>query len=862
MIVRTLVATRPSGASAIVRSAALALLASVSPLGIAAAHAEDAVPAPAPVIEGTPDIIVTATKRSESVQKVPIAITALSGATLSEHNVASFDDYAKLLPSVSYQSFGPSQSQLTFRGITTGGDGIALGPLPTVGLYIDETPVTTIYGSVDLHVYDMSRIEALNGPQGTLFGASSLAGTLRMITNAPKLGKWEAGIDSEVNKFGPGGTGGKVEGFVNVPLGDRMALRVIGFWQRDGGYIDNTPGCRTYSRKATAAHPGVTVNYQYVTDENGNQVLQLIPGADPNANNLSVCNSPTGAPAGAIIDNHAGKNQNDVVSAGGRAALKVNLDDNWTATPMIAYQHQVAHGTFLYGPQVNGAGDLQVHDFTPERNRDEFYLATLTIQGKLSNWDVTYNGSYFERWVDNVADYSYFSVGYDAAYADYSDFATSTGAPIDPTQIFHAHDHYSKMSQELRISSPSDQPFRITAGFFMQRQTDRHVADYIVPGLPLDPSPVVPPVDAAHPNDVFFTDLNRIDRDYAAFAEANYDITSSVSLTGGIRGFMADNTLTGFSGSNGSLFKAATVQNCAVITVAGCPNINAKYQGAGETHKASLKWQIDRDRMVYFTYSTGFRPGGNNRRAFFTIGGVPKSQDPGPFQSDTLTNYELGFKTSWLGHTLRLNGALFWEDWNNIQYSLPGIQGIFYTVNAGNARSRGVELQAAWNPVHALTLSANGTYVDAKLTSDFCDAVNGCAAAGGTTFAVAGTRLPVTPRFKLNGTARYEMPVGSMHGYLQATVNYQSNITTFLRNDWQGIADGAGVGTLSGFTTVDFGAGVKKDNWTLDAFITNAFDKRGLLGINQSCSASPCIADSKLLPTRPQQFGLRAGMKF
>jgi len=331
-----------------------------------------------------------------------------------------------------------------------------------------------------------------------------------------------------------------------------------------------------------------------------------------------------------------------------------------------------------------------------------------------------------------------------------------------------------------------------------------------------------------------------------------------VTLTGGIRGFIADNTLEGFSGSAGTLTNAANTYGCTTVTVATCPSIHKKYTGEGETHRASIKWQVDRDKMLYFTYSTGFRPGGNNRSAYFQ-GNV---QNPKAFAADTLTNYELGWKTSWLHHTLRLNGALFWEDWSNVQYALPGIQGIFYTVNAGTARSRGFEGEAAWNPTPALTLSASGTYVDAKLTSDFCDQVNGCAAAGGTTYAVAGTRLPVTPRVKANGSARYEMPVGAYKAYLQAAVNYQSNTTTYLRNDWETIANAAGVGTLKGFATVDFGAGLKKDRWTLDLFINNAFDKRGIVGINQSCSASPCIQDARLLPTKPQQFGIRSGLRF
>lgn len=181
------------------------------------------------------DIIVTANRREENLQDVPISIIALGEEKLKNSQVASFDDYAKLLPSVSFQSLGPSQSQIFFRGVSSGGDGLHIGPLPTSSLYIDEIPLTTVAGTVDFHVYDIARVEALAGPQGTLFGASSLSGTLRIITNQPKLDTFEGSLDVEANKFGKGDYGGQAEGMVNLPLGDKMALRVVGFYTKAGG---------------------------------------------------------------------------------------------------------------------------------------------------------------------------------------------------------------------------------------------------------------------------------------------------------------------------------------------------------------------------------------------------------------------------------------------------------------------------------------------------------------------------------------------------------------------------------------------------------------------------------------------------
>ena len=211
--------------------------------------------------EGNDDeIVVTAQKREQNLQDVPISIQALGQSKLEENQVASFDDYQKLLPSVSSQSFGPSQAQIFFRGVTSGGDGLRVGPLPTSSLYIDEIPVSTISGSVDFHVYDSARVEALAGPQGTLFGASSLSGTLRIITNQPDTTEFSGSVDAQVNKFGKGDFGGMLEGYVNAPLSDRIALRVVGFYQKTGGYIDNIPGTRTFTLDDGDPTTNLTVN--------------------------------------------------------------------------------------------------------------------------------------------------------------------------------------------------------------------------------------------------------------------------------------------------------------------------------------------------------------------------------------------------------------------------------------------------------------------------------------------------------------------------------------------------------------------------------------------------------------------------
>jgi iron complex outermembrane recepter protein len=771
--------------------------------------------APAADEADSTEIIVTATKRAESLQNVPISIQAFNTEKLSQNQVATFDDYAKLLPSVSFQSFGPGQTQIFFRGVTSGGDGLRTGSLPTSGLYIDEIPLTTIGGSVDLHIYDIARVEALSGPQGTLFGASSLSGTLRVITNKPDPSKFAAGYDLQLNKFKAGEAGGLAEGFLNIPLNERIAVRASGFYQRDGGYIDNVAASRTF----------------------------LLGDNDPTTN-LTVNNST-------LVE----KNFNNVETYGGRIALGIDLDDNWTVTPALIYQRQKSEGGFLFDPRI---GDLQVTDFTPSSNKDRFYQAALTIEGKIGDWDITYAGGYFGRKVDNLQDYSFYTVAYDQLLGSYYTNFTNvaTGQLIDPTQTQLLRDRYTKLSNELRLNSPADKRFRVTFGGFQQRQRDNVKADYIIAGLGgaiRGGGNGIANVPGTVDN-FFLTRAKRVDRDYAVFGEASFDITEKLILTAGIRGFKAKNTLFGFSGFRGDALSAGCLPTTQ--TDRPCNNFDKTYKESGETHKVNLTYKIDGQKLIYATYSTGFRPGGNNRRA-----GID------PYDADTLDNYELGFKTTWLDRRLRINGAIFYEDFNDVQYGLSpaGLAGVTLIYNAGNARIYGLESDFSFKITNGLTLSGSGTYIDAKLNTDFCaldpatrnqiDAIGAPCTLG--VLAPKGTRLPVQPKFKGNLSARYEFDAGKNRSFVQATALYQGGTRSYLTD-----GEFAALGPTRKFTTFDFSAGTKFGEFSVEAFIQNAFDKRGTLTINTVCVPGICGGGARNFPIKPQVFGIKVGQKF
>jgi iron complex outermembrane receptor protein len=744
------------------------------------------------------EVVVTAERRSENIQHVPISMQALSTQTLAQHQVVALDDYVKLLPSVSFQTLGPGRSDLFFRGISTGAGGL----LPTSGMYLDDIPIQTSGRSLDVHLYDVSRVEALSGPQGTLFGASSLAGTLRIITNKPDPSKFSAAYDVQADKFGVGAAGGMGEGFANIPINDKTAVRIVGYYEHDGGYINNTPGSVTYT------------------------FANQFPGQSLTANNSKYVQKDF--------------NPDDVY--GGRIELGVNLNDNWTITPELMAQSQQAQGSYLYDPKLPG---LSVHDYSPDDNTDRWYQAAATIEGHMGIIDLVYSGGYLSRHTETDNDYTYYTVAYDKI-PGYTHFPNGHGGLVNPTQQYSNQTDYTKQTHELRISLPKDSPIHLTTGLFYQRQESHSQGNYYVPGLGATGNPIV-----VYKDDVFYINTDNVYRDYAAFSEASYNLTQDLTLTAGVRGFIADNTGRGFSGVPGSAKRVGCAVPFTTAEANSCTNINQHIYETGETHKFNLNWQIDPSRMVYATYSTGFRPGGAN-----TLTGVA------PYKADTLTNYEIGFKTTWFGR-LRWNTALYFEQWDGLQYRLvvPGNNGIGATYNAGNANIYGVETDFQYR-IEQWTLSGAGSYNHAKLATNLCNLGSNLnplpsCTPGPTTAAAAGTQLPNQPPFKGSLTARYAIPLGTIDGFVQGTVLHQTKATSYLAPFENSL-----LGDTPQFTTADFSLGGKRDNSTLEFFIQNAFDARGQLSHNAFCAITICSGSARIYPIKPQFFGVKFGQNF
>lgn len=756
-------------------------------------------------------IIVTAQKRAQNLQDVPIAITALGTEALDELQINEIRDVAKFLPSVTVQTAGPGFTQVYFRGVSSGENANHSASLPTVGIYLDEMPITTIQGALDIHSYDLARVEALAGPQGTLYGASSMAGTIKLVTNAPDYKDSYGAVDFELNSVNRGDFGGVAEGFYNARISDSAALRIVAWYRRDGGFIDNIPGSRTF------ATSGITQNNADLVEDN----------------------------------------YNDVDTYGARVALGIELNDSWTLRPTLIGQIQNADGSFAQERSTAVTRSLQTVQYNPEFSKDRWLQAALTIEGKIGSWDLVAAGGHLWRTTETASDYSDYAYFYDALAGYGAYFTDNNGDLVSPNQFIQGNDRYRRVFGELRVSSPVDAPLRFIGGVFAQRQYHRITQNYIIEDI-ADAITVT-----GTESNIWLTRQERVDRDYAAFGELSFDVTDQLTVTGGARVYNYRNSLAGFFGFSAGYSSRTGEAVCfgpPIVAGSPCTNLDQTTSDTDAIYKLNATYKITPDILVYATWSQGFRPGGINRR-----GNLP------PYLPDTLDNYELGWKTTFGAVTF--NGAIYQEDWNEIQLSFLGENGLTEIRNAGIARIRGVEADFTYR-AGGLTLSASGSYNDATIRRDFCRIANpafDCTFDPGdgrenALLAPAGTQLPITAKFKGNAIARYEFPIGGWDGHVQGAVSYIGRRRSDLRT-----VENAIKGFFDPYAVADFSIGMRKDNLRFELYATNLFNSNGVINSGVQCVETTCGDPDGVsstggvfydFVTRPRIIGLKAGFDF
>jgi outer membrane receptor protein involved in Fe transport len=819
----------------------------------------------APSTDTLQTVVVTAEKVQENLQSVPISVEAFDNRRLTQLGIVNLDDYVALSPAVSYMrsqgegdNGGPGSAIIYIRGVVSGGDGNHSGSEPSVGIYLDEQPVTTITGALPLHIYDVNRVEVLEGPQGTLFGASSEAGTVRLITNQPDPKKFAAGYNVQANKIDNGGPGDVVEGFVNIPLSDVAAIRLVGWQEHDGGYISNVAGTDANA----CITGGVRTFPSWALSASG-----VGPGGG-----TGECTPAAPIGAGAITNAPWRKsNYNTVDTTGGRAALRFDLGENWTISPTFQGQSDTTRGFFGYDPAM---GNLEVAHFGPESSHDTWTQSSLTIEGKVSGFDIVYAGGYVKRNQHSIADYSDYAEFYDKMDGSGAYYVGNDGNPIMPQQFVIGAGDFEMWSQELRMTTPLDRPVHATVGLFMQRQMHNIWQDYTMPGYGWtsvyggNPAGFgyIAPNDYSipgYPNTIWLTDEQRVDRDRAAFGQLTYDITQQLSVTAGVRFYKYDNSLIGFYGFNANFSGSEGTATCflpSIVKNSPCTDLNARISDTGHVPRVNVSYKLTPDKMIYATYSKGFRPGGVNR-----IGGNV------PYAADFLTNYEVGWKTQWFGNTLRWNGAFFWEDWKNFQFSFLGANSVTEIANGGAARIKGVENNLEWLVSGSLTLSADFTFIDPVLTENYCGSIGvtycpdqvttGNYLPGGQIVgpvAPAGTNLPVAPKFKGNIIARYSLEtIGNWKPYGQLTAMYQTQTAQVLRRDQAAV-----VGNLPAYALVNLRLGADSLNGMhLDFFINNLTNR--LAELSRYTASNPSVNNQVyVLPAQPRTFGVEFGQDF
>ena len=764
------------------------------------------------------EIVVTATKRPESLQDVPVAVQAVNGAAMKALGVSTFDEYVKFLPNVTQQGRGPGRNEIYIRGVATEQSNTTVssvqGSAPQVALYLDEQPVAFGGRNLDVYAADIDRIEVLPGPQGTLFGASSQSGTLRMITNKPEQGVFYGGVNGSFGTIKGGDTMSSAEAFVNIPLTDNIAARVVVYNDNQGGWIDNVAG---------SFNPSDLALIQVVN-------RSQISGASRISETAQVVRSDNGD----LIE----ENWNEASYRGGRLGLSWDINDDWNVLVQHTEQELSTSGTWDYSPVLD---DESSQLYSPDRLDDEFGLTTWTVTGRIANLDVIYTGGFLDREVFNVTDYTLYTFGggYQAYYLGSPFSYTAGGASTlhDFTKRYVDNTTNERTTHEFRVSSDPDKMFSFTAGVFIDDietnssgafqydgAVDAGFDVAVTPGGGGSIATTAPRQGVGNPNPrtastIFINDFTRTEDQIAWFGEVNWRVTDDFAVRVGARDYDLDFEFQGATGSSffcknvdpSTLGPAATfsgaTQGVRPDGTIGCDgnsfdnHVTQRLTNIGSTGFAngvdgptiaapglgsdgvlnqsdtimrlSADWHINDEVMLFATWSEGFRPPVTNRNA-----GVFSANQTGPFEgyfvpavalTDEMTNWELGVKGDFFDGSVRLNATYYDSEIDDLQttrFDPSNIAFLVFIENIGDAEVRGIDADFTWLATENLTISGAVGWIDSEITSLNPQLVG---------IAVPeGSELPYTGDFNWNIRARYDFtwPALDAEGYFQVAVSY------------------------------------------------------------------------------------------
>jgi iron complex outermembrane receptor protein len=859
------------------------------------------------------EIIVTAQHRSQGMQEVPIAMQAFTENTLAQLDITNFDDYVKFLPNVSSASNGPGQSEIYMRGLSAGaqqyqGSG-STGYFPNVAVYLDDQSVQLPSRNLDVYVVDINRIEVLEGPQGTLFGAGAEAGDIRYITNAPKLDKTEANVGAGYSVTAHGDPNANLTAVLNLPLiAGKMALRAVIYNDSRGGYIDNVPA--TFTRKNTDL--GIHyANYPAVNNQ--------CPDGLPNS---GWC-VPPGSPS-LNNSNFVGRAINPVTYKGIRAELLYRFNDDWDLLISQTYQNMDAQGVFYQQPHASdGAAlqPLQVTLFNNTFDRDKFSNTAWTVNGKIGDLKAVYTGGYLARKIEQNADYTNYSRG---LYADYyqcygpgSGFYINNGKGdpnlkstcFSPTVTWRTvQERNEHLQNEFRLSTPESWRLRGIVGAYIEDNKVYDQTQWIettmpacttngAPGTPgnsgcLSNIGTVPGATVSRPgiqadNVSFYPDALRDTKQTAFFASVDYDIIPKVlTATLGTRHFRFENSQVGSLTQGFGCFEAGTPPNGCTAVSFNFDALDLRGTETGSRSRANLTWHVTPDAMLYYTFSQGFRPGSFNQNGGSLHGwpgpdGLKQFAVPKGYTSDSLTNNEFGWKTEWLDHRLQWNGAVYRENWDNVQVSFlqPSLTGnVTFDTNGQNFVVKGFETSLVARVAQGLTVQASGSWNHSEQTNS-PQLINGnpnsknfgqpitetCLTLPCTPvinpFGKIGSPTASSPPLQFSVRMRYEFALGDYQSFVQASVAHSGH--SFTQAGSNPTVTGQGFVSTTRlrfedppFSQFDAAVGIAKDAWTAQLFAENLANSNTSLFTNAD---QYIIAET---PMHPRVIGVKIGYTF
>ena len=841
------------------------------------------------------EVVVTAQRRTENIQDVPISIQALTSAALAQLNVTTFDDYIKFLPNVTSASNGPGQSEVFMRGLSAGSQAsqgsAATGLWPNVAIYLDNQSGQMPNRNLDVYAADLNRIEVLEGPQGTLFGSGAEAGVIRYITNEPKLNTTEASFKAGYGVTAHGDPNSEMQAVLNLPLAtDHLALRAVIYNDRRGGYINNVPA------KFTRKNTDIGIHYANYPAVNGS-----CPDGLPNA---GYC-VPPGSPV--MTNNAIARNAiNPVTYKGLRAELLYKINDDWDVLLSQSYQTMNSDGVFYQQPlSSDGAplNPLEVTLFNNAFDNDRFESTAWTVNGKVGTLNAVYTGGYLVRKVDQIGDYTNYARG---VYADYYQcFGPGSGGDMtltstckSPSAYWSSIERNEHQQHEFRLSTPDDWRVRGIVGAFWENNTLYDLTVWHYKNIPactatlnvgcLSNIGTIPGTTVQHPgvatDDTSFNqDEKHVTKQTAFFLSIDVDlIPKTLTLTVGTRHFRFDNTFVGsVGGSFGCFEQGANPTGCVNYPTYAYSLDAQKLHGSesGWKSRANLTWHVTPDAMLYYTFSQGFRPGGFNQNGNSGHAPGPDGQAqyliPRSYSSDKLTNYEVGWKTEFLNHRLQWNGALYQENWDNVQIEFfnPGLVGnLFYNTNGQDFVVKGIETSVIARPVTGLTLQGAASWNRSRQTNSpalidnnptsvnygkpITQLCNSTPCTDVTNpFGPVGAPSADAPPLQFSLRARYDWTLSS--GYLpfaQVAAHHTAHSYTQAGAN-PNYAIGGAVSTSRGrfenpaYSTFDASLGVAKDNWLVTLYAEN------LANSNASTFVSTDQFIVAQTPLRPRVIG-------